>query len=156
MSVFLLVLIIIAPALAARTVLIYNGLVQLKHNTAKAWSNIDVLLKQRHDELPKLVETCRQHTQFEQATLEKVIAARGQVQQARERGAVRKRRCVQVSAASSPSPRPTRNSGQTPRSRICSIASPDSRTPSRTAASSTTSPSISTTCAANNSPTTSS
>jgi LemA protein len=88
MSVFLLVLIIIALALAAWTVLLYNGLVQLKHNTLKAWSNIDVLLKQRHDELPKLVETCRQHTQFEQATLEKVIAARGQVQMARERGDV--------------------------------------------------------------------
>ena len=41
-------------------VVIYNGLVQLKHNLAKAWANIDVLLKQRHDELPKLVEVCRQ------------------------------------------------------------------------------------------------
>ncbi len=36
-------------------VLIYNNLVSLKHNVSKAWSNIDVLLKQRHDELPKLV-----------------------------------------------------------------------------------------------------
>lgn len=88
MSVFLLVLIIVAAAVAAYAVLLYNGLVQLEHNTRKAWSNIDVLLKQRHDELPKLVETCRQHTQFEQATLEKVIAARGQVQQARERADV--------------------------------------------------------------------
>ena len=35
---------------------IYNSLVTLKHNVSKAWSNIDVLLKQRHDELPKLVE----------------------------------------------------------------------------------------------------
>ena len=33
-------------------VVIYNGLVRLKHNLAKAWANIDVLLKQRHDELP--------------------------------------------------------------------------------------------------------
>ncbi len=38
---------------------IYNNLVSLKHNVSKAWSNIDVLLKQRHDELPKLVETCK-------------------------------------------------------------------------------------------------
>lgn len=36
-------------------VMLYNGLVQLKHNVAKAWANIDVALKQRHDELPKLV-----------------------------------------------------------------------------------------------------
>ena len=39
-------------------VLLYNGLVALKHGVAKAWANIDVLLKQRHDELPKLVEVC--------------------------------------------------------------------------------------------------
>jgi LemA protein len=36
-------------------VMLYNNLVSLKNNVAKAWANIDVLLKQRHDELPKLV-----------------------------------------------------------------------------------------------------
>lgn len=66
-------------------VLIYNGLVQLKHNVAKAWSNIDVLLKQRHDELPKLIEVCRQYARFEQSTLTRVIDARAQVASARER-----------------------------------------------------------------------
>ncbi len=35
--------------------LAYNRFVMLKHNVLKAWGNIDVLLKQRHDELPKLV-----------------------------------------------------------------------------------------------------
>ena len=63
---------------------IYNSLVQIKHNVGAAWSNIDVLLKQRHDELPKLVETCRQYKEFEQATLERVTEARNRVQQARE------------------------------------------------------------------------
>jgi LemA protein len=62
----------------------YNGLVELKNNVAKAWANIDVLLKQRHDELPKLVEVCKQYKQFEQSTLTQVIAARNQVQTARE------------------------------------------------------------------------
>ncbi len=38
---------------------IYNGLIRLKHNIDKAWANIDVLLKQRSDELPKLVETVK-------------------------------------------------------------------------------------------------
>lgn len=65
-------------------VTLYNGLVGLKHNVAKAWANIDVLLKQRHDELPKLVEVCKQYKQFEQTTLQQVIAARNQVQTARE------------------------------------------------------------------------
>lgn len=65
-------------------VMTYNSLVTIKHNVAKAWSNIDVLLKQRHEELPKLVETCKQYMKFEQETLEKVMQARAQVFQARE------------------------------------------------------------------------
>ena len=63
---------------------IYNHLVRLKHNVSKAWSNIDVLLKQRHDEIPKLVETCKQYMKFEQETLERVMQARSQVAQARQ------------------------------------------------------------------------
>jgi LemA protein len=63
---------------------LYNHLVSVKHAVAKAWANIDVLLKQRHDELPKLVEVCKQYKQFEQSTLQKVIEARSAVQSARE------------------------------------------------------------------------
>jgi LemA protein len=62
----------------------YNGLVNVKNGVAKAWANIDVLLKQRHDELPKLVDTCRQYMHHEQTTLERVIAARARVSDARE------------------------------------------------------------------------
>ena len=43
-----------------------------------------MLLKQRHDELPKLVEACRQYMEFEQDTLEKVMQARTQVASARD------------------------------------------------------------------------
>lgn len=67
-------------------VVMFNHLVTLKHNVRKAWSNIDVLLKQRHEELPKLVETCRQYMQFEQQTLEKVMQARAAVSQAQAHG----------------------------------------------------------------------
>lgn len=55
---------------------IYNGLVALKNNIDKAWSNIDVLLKQRYDELPKLVEVCKGYMKHERETLEAVIKAR--------------------------------------------------------------------------------
>ncbi len=65
-------------------VTLYNSLVKVKNAVAKAWANIDVLLKQRHDELPKLVDTCRQYMQFEQSTLEKVIQARSSVSAARQ------------------------------------------------------------------------
>lgn len=65
-------------------IVIYNNLVQIKHNVHTAWSNIDVLLKQRHDELPKLVETCQQYKEFEQNTLRQVTEARNRVQEARQ------------------------------------------------------------------------
>lgn len=70
--------------IAVYGVTIYNSLVQIKHNVTKAWANIDVLLKQRHDELPKLVETCKQYMKFEQDTLTRVIEARSRVFTARE------------------------------------------------------------------------
>lgn len=65
-------------------VIAYNSLVNIKHNVEKAWANIDVLLKQRHDELPKLIDTCKQYMKHEQDTLEKVIQARSRVSEARE------------------------------------------------------------------------
>ena len=43
---------------------IYNGLIQVRNNVDKAWANIDVLLKQRHDELPKLIETCKGYMKY--------------------------------------------------------------------------------------------
>lgn len=69
-------------------VMIYNNLVRLKHNVSRAWSNIDVLLKQRHDELPKLIETCKQYMKHEREVLENVTRARAAVAQARESGDV--------------------------------------------------------------------
>lgn len=68
------------------SVIMYNRLVTLKHNTQKAWRNIDVLLKQRHDEIPQLVAICKQYMNYEQETLEKVISARSRVASARESG----------------------------------------------------------------------
>jgi LemA protein len=65
---------------------VYNGLVNLRENVKVAWANIDVLLKQRHDELPKLVETCKRYMHFEQETLEKVMRARASVSDARTSG----------------------------------------------------------------------
>ena len=67
-------------------ILIYNSLVSLKHNVSKSWANIDVVLKQRHDELPKLVETCKQYMQYETEALEKVMLARQSVSQAQSQG----------------------------------------------------------------------
>ena len=84
MSVVALVLLGLLLAIVIYGVMVYNGLVQVKHAVAKAWANIDVVLKQRHDELPKLVETCKQYKQFEAQTLQRIIEARSQVHVARE------------------------------------------------------------------------
>lgn len=67
-------------------VILYNQLVMVKNNTKKSWSNIHVLLKQRHEELPKLITVCREHMQYEQQTLEKVMEARNRVAQSMESG----------------------------------------------------------------------
>lgn len=81
----MLIILAVVAILLIYGISLYNNLVNVKHAVAKAWANIDVLLKQRHDELPKLVEVCKQYKQFEQSTLQNVIEARSQVQSARER-----------------------------------------------------------------------
>ncbi|MBI5390086.1 LemA family protein [Candidatus Woesearchaeota archaeon] len=55
---------------------VYNALVQLKNNIQKAWSNIDVLLKQRADELPKLINSVKGYMKHEKGTLEDLTKAR--------------------------------------------------------------------------------
>ena len=56
---------------------IYNSLVALKNNISRSWANIDVLLKQRHDELPKLTKVCEGYMQHERAVFDKLSEARG-------------------------------------------------------------------------------
>ena len=79
-----IVLLVVLAVVLIYFVMVYNQLVQIKHNVSKAWANIEVLLKQRHDELPKLVETCKQYMKFEQETLTRVMQARSSVSDARE------------------------------------------------------------------------
>lgn len=63
-------------------VLIYNGLVRLKRNIDKSWSNIDVLLKQRQSELDKLIDTAKEYMEYEEEVLQKITEARTQAQKA--------------------------------------------------------------------------
>jgi len=88
MEVGAIVFLVVVVAVAGYAIVIYNGLVSLKHAVSQAWSNIDVLLKQRHDELPKLVETCKAYMKHERETLEQVMRARAAVATAREAGDV--------------------------------------------------------------------
>ena len=61
---------------AVYAVIIYNELVRLRNDNDRAWANIDVLLKQRHDEIPNLVETVKGYMQHERQTLLAVTQAR--------------------------------------------------------------------------------
>lgn len=63
-------------------VTIYNSIIELKNDIDKAWANIDIMLKQRHDELPKLLDVCKGYMDYERDTLQKITQARSQYQQA--------------------------------------------------------------------------
>jgi LemA protein len=63
-------------------VILYNELVRLRNDNDRAWANIDVLLKQRHDEIPNLVECVKGYMQHEQQTLLAVTQARTAVMSA--------------------------------------------------------------------------
>ncbi len=67
---------LIAVIVVGYFISIYNSLVRLKNNIKKAWSNIDVLLTQRHDELTKLLSTVKGYMKHEREVLEKVTQAR--------------------------------------------------------------------------------
>lgn len=55
---------------------IYNAVVALRLRIDKAWANIDVALKQRHDLLPNLVEAVRGVMAWERDVLAEVTLAR--------------------------------------------------------------------------------
>ena len=54
----------------------YNAVVALRQRIDKAWANIDVALKQRHDQLPNLVAAVRGVMAFEKDVLATVTRAR--------------------------------------------------------------------------------
>lgn len=54
----------------------FNAIVALQQRMDKAWANIDVALRQRHDELPNLVAAVKDLMTFEQETLVRVTRAR--------------------------------------------------------------------------------
>jgi len=56
--------------------MLYNGLIALQSDIDKAWANIDVLLKQRYDEISRVVEVCKGYMQYERETLLAITHAR--------------------------------------------------------------------------------
>ena len=72
----LVVLGVFAVGIVLYLIGINNDLVKLKNDIDRSFANVDVFLKQRHDELPKLVETCKGYMQHEQKTFQAITDAR--------------------------------------------------------------------------------
>ncbi|MBT2623190.1 MULTISPECIES: LemA family protein [Chryseobacterium] len=74
----LLILIIVSVGLVTFLINTYNRLVLLKNNMQKSFANIDVVLKQRADEVPNLVKTVKATALYENTTLKDLVSLRSQ------------------------------------------------------------------------------
>ncbi|MFH1236910.1 MAG: LemA family protein [Candidatus Aenigmatarchaeota archaeon] len=74
--IIMVVLGLVALVIVFYVVSVFNGLVRLKNNIKKSLSNIEVLLKQRVDELPKLIESVKGYMKHERGTLTELTKAR--------------------------------------------------------------------------------
>jgi len=70
------VLLLAAIIVVSYIAMIYNSLVRLKNNIELAWANIDVLLKQRFDELPNVIATVKGYAKYEKDTLKEITRLR--------------------------------------------------------------------------------
>ncbi len=80
--VVLVVLVVFVLVVVAMGISIYNALVSLKNQIDRSWANVEVILKQRFDEIPQLVQVVEQYAGYEQATLKKIIEARNNYERA--------------------------------------------------------------------------
>jgi LemA protein len=62
----------------------YNGLVTAAEKAARAWNDLDTLLRQRHDEIPKLAEMCEPHLANDRPLVDRLLEARSAVFAARQ------------------------------------------------------------------------
>jgi LemA protein len=72
----LFVLLLISAGLIVMFFGIYNALIANRENVKKAWANIDVILKQRYDEIPQLVKICEQYVKYEKSQIDRIMNAR--------------------------------------------------------------------------------
>ena len=72
----LIVIVVIVVLLFLYAISTYNTLVGLRNKVKDQWSQIDVVLKNRNDLIPNVVETVKGYAKHEKETLDAVITAR--------------------------------------------------------------------------------
>ncbi len=75
-TVAIILLALLAVAVISFLINLYNKLVLLKFNVDKAYSNIDVVLKQRADEIPNLVSVAKSFMNHEKDILTRLTELR--------------------------------------------------------------------------------
>lgn len=81
--IILFVVVLVVIVFAGWLIAVYNGLITLNNNIKKSMGNIDVLLKQRTDEIPKLVNSVKGYMKHERKTLESLTKARTDIMKAK-------------------------------------------------------------------------
>ena len=76
MKIALIILLVIVVLIALYFISTYNTLVSLRNKVKDQWSQIDVVLKNRNDLIPNIVETVKGYAKHEKDTLDAVIEAR--------------------------------------------------------------------------------
>jgi len=72
----IVIVVLLVAGIISVVVSAYNKLVMLRFNVDKAFANIDVLLKQRADEIPNLIKVVKEYQGYEAGTLEKLTELR--------------------------------------------------------------------------------
>ncbi|MDA9991777.1 LemA family protein [Candidatus Marinimicrobia bacterium] len=75
-TVIMFIVVLIVTGLISWLFTVYNGLVQVKENIKKSWANINVLLMQRSDEIPKLVKVLKSFVKHEKIMLDNILKSR--------------------------------------------------------------------------------
>jgi LemA protein len=76
---FLTILVLILIIFFIAIIIIYNNFIRLRNNIDKSWANIDVLLKQRSNEIPNLINIVKGYMKHEERTLESLTKARSMI-----------------------------------------------------------------------------
>jgi LemA protein len=82
MSIALWIVVAVVVAGALYGIVSYNGLVGMRQRCNQVAADLDVLLKQRHDLVPNLVETVKGYATHERGTLDEVVQARNAAESA--------------------------------------------------------------------------